>query len=252
MKGDGAWSYLGKRVLEFGKDLRTMNFGWSLLESDGPDTALHEIGHTLGLPHEHQNPHAGIVWNEEAVYTALAGPPNRWTREKTHFNIIRKITADTVQGSYWDPDSIMHYQFDAGLIKKPETFAAGLKPAGGMSVRDIAWVKSFYPPTSNDGMVALKPSQSQELALKNGEQQNFLIEPPATRYYDIRTFGTCDTILGLFEERDGAWRYVTADDDGGEDRNANLRVKLVKGRRYALRARLKYTDTVALPTVMMW
>jgi hypothetical protein len=42
-----------------------------------------------------------------------------WTTDKTHqdvvrntfdhWNILRKIEPDTVQGSNWDPDSIMHY-----------------------------------------------------------------------------------------------------------------------------------------------
>ncbi|NUB05792.1 hypothetical protein FW320_06330 [Azospirillum sp. Vi22] len=252
MRGDGAWSYLGTQILDYGPNKRTMNFGWSLLGTDGLDTALHEIGHTLGLPHEHQNPNAGIVWDEEAVYADLAAPPNQWSRENTYHNIIRKIPADSVQGSYWDPDSVMHYPFKAGLIIRPEKFASGLKPNGGLSRRDIAWVKFFYPPIDNDGMVDLMPSQSQELAIKNGEQQNYLISPPATRYYDIRTFGTCDTAMSLFEMRDNSWRYVTTDDDSGEDRNASLRVKLVKERRYALRVRLKYSDTVAMPTIMMW
>src|SRR4030095_16307705 len=97
-RGDGAWSYIGRDVLDTGKDARTMNFGWDLTRHPSElDTAIHEIGHTLGFPHEHQNPNAGIVWNEEAVYTALAGPPNNWSREKTFNNIIRKINPDTVQ-----------------------------------------------------------------------------------------------------------------------------------------------------------
>ena len=72
----------------------------------------HEIGHTIGFPHEHQNPNAGIVWDEEAVYRALGGPPNNWSRETTFHNIIRKIQPDRVQGSTWDPDSVMHYPFE--------------------------------------------------------------------------------------------------------------------------------------------
>jgi len=59
-------------------DERSMNFGWDI--SDEVDTAIHEIGHTLGAPHEHQNPNAGIVWDEEAVYNALAQPPNSWNQ----------------------------------------------------------------------------------------------------------------------------------------------------------------------------
>jgi hypothetical protein len=108
MEGDGAWSYLGRQILDRGVNERTMNFGWDLLRAPREaDTALHEIGHTLGLPHEHQNPNAGIVWDEEKVYTTLGGPPNNWSRDTTQWNILRKIEPDTVQGSNWDPDSIM-------------------------------------------------------------------------------------------------------------------------------------------------
>jgi hypothetical protein len=74
MQGDGAWSYLGRQILDRGVNERTMNFGWDLLRTPREaDTALHEIGHTLGLPHEHQNPNAGIVWDEEKVYAELGG-----------------------------------------------------------------------------------------------------------------------------------------------------------------------------------
>ncbi len=101
---------------------RTMNFGWDLTTPYGRDTALHEIGHALGFPHEHQNPLAGIVWDEEKVYRYFAGPPNNWPRQTTHHNIIRKISADLVEGSAWDKDSIMHYQFPAGLIISPSYY----------------------------------------------------------------------------------------------------------------------------------
>lgn len=75
-RDDGAWSYVGRAVLDQGTNERTMNFGWSLLDAGEIDTAIHEIGHTIGFEHEHQNPFAGIVWNEEAVYESLAKPPN--------------------------------------------------------------------------------------------------------------------------------------------------------------------------------
>lgn len=44
-----------------------MNFGWPLDTPYGRDTAMHEIGHALGLEHEHQNPFAGITWDIDAV-----------------------------------------------------------------------------------------------------------------------------------------------------------------------------------------
>jgi hypothetical protein len=248
-KGDGAWSYVGRDVLARGPNERTMNFGWDLRGE--PDTALHEIGHTLGFPHEHQNPNAGIVWNEEAVYRALAAPPNSWTRDTTFHNIIRKISPDTVQGSTWDPNSIMHYPFGAGLIERPEQYRAGLEPEPGLSDRDIAWVKSFYPPLAADHP-ELKPFQSQNLSILAGEQKNFSIRPEATRKYQFRTFGVADTVIVLFEDDNGNMRYMSGDDDSGEDRNAYMEVKLFTGRRYVLRVRLYYAGQSADTAVMMW
>lgn len=49
------------------------------------DTALSCSGRgsrALVSPDPDAGPHAGIVWNEAAVYKSLAGPPNKWKREK--------------------------------------------------------------------------------------------------------------------------------------------------------------------------
>lgn len=250
MKGDGSWSYIGRDVLDQKQDARTMNFGWDLRQQ--PDTALHEIGHTLGLPHEHQNPNAGIVWDEEAVYSELAGPPNQWPRDKTFHNIIRKINPDTVQGSSWDPDSVMHYPFNANLINAPAPYNDnGIKPPGSLSARDASWIKTFYPDGA-DKFRKLVGGQSQALNVDDGDQANFEFTPAATRKYKIQTFGTCDTQIVVFEDVAGVWRHLTADDDSGEDRNALVNTKLRKGRRYAIRVRLKFSAGADSPSVMIW
>ncbi|MGI8872791.1 MAG: M12 family metallopeptidase, partial [Egibacteraceae bacterium] len=106
---DGAWSYVGKDVLGIPEDEATMNFGWDLTTDYGRDTALHEIGHTLGMPHEHQNPFAGIEWDEEAVYATFGAPPNNWSRQQTFHNVLRKLDPGDVEGSTWDPNSVMEY-----------------------------------------------------------------------------------------------------------------------------------------------
>ncbi len=252
---DGSWSYVGRDIIDLvaGPDEPTMNIGWDLTRDPREiDTAIHEIGHTLGFPHEHQNPNAGIVWNEEAVYAALAKPPNRWNRQKTFYNIIRKLDPTEVQGSVWDPDSVMHYPFGAGLIKEPARYSKGLSPAGGISERDESWVKTFYPPAEDAGYKEIKPLEPVKLAIAIGEQKNLLIKPEATRYYDVRTFGTSDSVMVLFEDQDGELRYLTGDDDSGEDRNASIRTKLIKGRRYVLRVRLYYANRAGETAVMMW
>lgn len=251
---DGSWSYLGNDVLTARSDPRTMNFGWSLTQdpAEGLDTALHEIGHTLGFPHEHQNPFAGIVWNEEAVYRALAAPPNRWDRQKTFWNIIRKITPDEVQGSSWDPDSVMHYPFEAGLINKPVQYRAGLHPAGGVSARDREWLLKFYPPIEPAAIPLLLPRQSVPLTLEAGKQADFRFQPDRARYYEFRTFGESDTVMALFEDAPGTLKQIAEDDDSGANRNAYFRLRLKKGGKYVLRVRLYYSEVPGETAVMAW
>jgi len=252
MRGDGAWSYVGRDVLKQGENERTMNFGWDLTRHAREiDTAIHEIGHTLGFPHEHQNPHAGIVWDEEAVYAALAGPPNRWSREKTHYNIIRKISPDDVQGSNWDNDSVMHYPFGAGMIEEPAEYANGLFPAPGLSARDKTWVTDFYPPLEPE-VEELKAFHSVAMDLAPREQRDFTFKPLITRYYNLRTFGRSDTVMVLFKEENGEPRYLTADDDSGRDENAYLRLRLFKGSKYVLRIRLYWRARGGETAVMIW
>jgi len=249
---DGSWSFVGRDVLHRSTKQRTMNFGWDLTNPYGHTTALHEIGHTLGLEHEHQNPFAGIVWNEEAVYTSLGGPPNNWPRATTFSNILRKLSVSEVEGSRWDPKSIMEYAFDAGLIVKPARFQSGLNPPGTISAADKKWALKWYPPLPRAAPPALVPMQSVPLELASGQQGDFRFEPPASRRYEIGTFGHSDTLLVLFENIDGDLRFLAGDDDSGLERNAKLAVKLFKGRSYTLRVRVVYAGDAGSTGVMCW
>ena len=255
MEGDGAWSYLGRQILDRGVNERTMNFGWDLLRAPREaDTALHEIGHTLGLPHEHQNPNAGIVWDEEAVYTTLGGPPNNWSRDTTQSTSCARSSPTPVQGSTWDPDSIMEYPFPAGpdppAGEVPDPAAAagrravGPRPGLGQGLLPGA--------TQAQELPELLPFQSRELAILPGEQRDFVLRPTATRQYTLQTFGASDTVMVLFERADGQLRYLAGDDDSGEDRNATLQLKLFQGREYVVRVRLYFSQGSGETAVMMW
>ena len=46
--------------------------------------------------------------------------------------------------------------------------------------------------------------------------------PKRSRNYEIRTLGTSDTVIVLFEDVNGELKYRGGDDDSGEDRNAYL------------------------------
>lgn len=249
--GNGSWSYVGRDIWERPASERTMNFGWKLRGQDGRDTALHEIGHTLGFHHEQQNPFAAIEWDEDAVYAYFTGPPNNWTREKTFHNVLRTLDSNMVEGSEWDPHSIMQYAIRAGLIIRPEQFQNGLNPAPGLSDIDRTRVRLFYPEITQN-LKELKRFKAEVLNLAPAEQANFVIKPEATRQYHIQTFGASDTVMVLFEDIDGTLEHFAADDDSGWNRNASLTVRLVHGRKYVLRIRLYLSQDSGGTAVMLW
>jgi hypothetical protein len=251
--GDGSWSYVGRDVLNVRDPAeRTMNFGWSLSTPYGRDTALHEIGHTLGLEHEHQNPFAGIVWDEEAVRAYFREPPNNWNDAQINHNIIDKIAVNAVKGTAWDPDSVMEYEFEPGLVKLPaQYFQTGLKPGGGLSGFDQSWVRVSYP-AADAVLPKLEVALSQKLALAKGETRSFAFVPDLTRTYSIGTFGTSDTVLVLFEVIPQGNVQIAGDDDSGEDRNALITMRLTAGRSYQVGVRLYHADSPDQTSVMVW
>lgn len=49
-------SQVGRDVLQVSQTEPTTVYGWDLTSQYGSGTALHELGHVLGMEHEHQNP----------------------------------------------------------------------------------------------------------------------------------------------------------------------------------------------------
>ena len=133
----GAWSLVGNDCLTK-KDPKeaTMNLGWF----DVP-TTIHEFFHACALIHEHQNPKGNVIhWDEEAVYS-WAEQSQGWDHDTTYRNIIEKYASNQINGSEYDPKSIMLYFFPASLTTDKKGTHQNLM----LSPYDVLYVNSVYP-----------------------------------------------------------------------------------------------------------
>lgn len=130
----GSWSLVGTDCLQSKNN--TMNFAW--LDAA---TIMHEFGHLLGMIHEHQNPRGNTIdWNVQAV-DEWAKQTQGWDKETTYKNIIQKYNISQINGSSYDPKSIMLYYFPAKLTLNHHGTQMNLR----LSQTDIEYISKMYP-----------------------------------------------------------------------------------------------------------
>lgn len=223
---DGAWSYVGTDNQGIPLNSATMNLGFE----DG-GTAAHEFGHAIGLSHEHQNPQGGIQFNEPVVIAALAGSPNFWNEATTRHNVLAKYRADQLNGTAFDPKSIMLYFFPAAwtlngiatsanhvLSDLDKSFVAGLK---------------MYPktgPTPVDA-VALTVNAAKRTSASIGafgEEDLFKFTATQAGKYQIDTWGKTDVVMKLFGPNSQT-SFLVEDDNSGWGTSAKISRSLGAG-----------------------
>ena len=137
------WSAIGRDAIARPLNKPTMNLGLDNITEDSEyrRVTLHEIGHALGCIHEHQNPIAGIQWNEPEVYRYFQETQG-WDRDKTFRNVIERYDKDTTNYSEYDDNSIMVYRIPARLTLDN-------RPVGNyvteLSQTDKDYMKMWYP-----------------------------------------------------------------------------------------------------------
>jgi len=169
----GAWSLVGTDCKAASGP--TMNLGWFNVA-----TVMHEFGHVLGMIHEHQNPRGkDIDWNKPKVYT-WALSTQGWDKTTTDTNILDRYKLSSINGSSFDPQSIMLYFFPGKLTLDNQGTSQNLRLSG----LDVLWInkeytqgasvspKDFYQSTYNESLnssVEKSKSQAQHEDTPHGE-----------------------------------------------------------------------------------
>jgi hypothetical protein len=132
----GAWSLVGTDCLHEDHSKPTMNLAWFDVA-----TVLHEFGHVLGMVHEHDNPDDNpIQWNDARVF-AWAAQTQGWPHSVTEKNIIQRYKHKLINGSKFDPLSIMLYFFPAKITLNHVGTHQNLRLSGD----DVLYISKMYP-----------------------------------------------------------------------------------------------------------
>ncbi len=189
-RDQGSWSYLGTEALRVPKNEATMNYGWLTdysAEREIARVVLHEFGHALGLPHEHQHPDCPIVWDEEEVLKDMSN----WSEEQVEYNIFRKYSHSVTRTTPYDTESIMHYEI-------PESWTIGNFSVDwntSLSNSDLTLIEKMYPlviEVDNDG----DGFNSEE----DCDDNNALINPNAEEIPNNDIDEDCDGIALIIDE----------------------------------------------------
>jgi hypothetical protein len=162
-EGIGCSSIIGnsRRALKFsdgsvnsiqplGQPEPTMTYSWLDVS-----TVLHEFGHAIGMIHEHSNPQNNpIQWNRPAVYCEYRKRNPGWTDEDIEKNVLEMYQSNQINGSEYDPASIMIYSFPKETKCDDKTMSLTLNepplsinPNYKFSNSDIEIIKLMYPMT---------------------------------------------------------------------------------------------------------
>ncbi len=150
-------SRIGTRARDAARSRPTMFIGVGGIVTRTDDdiryAALHELGHALGLPHEHQHPASpcpaefkiAAVCERQDVFAAYTELERQETLAMMRSQVRLRRDADPAALPPYDVGSIMHYRFPPALLKGATSSACHTFAARSMSDADTAKIARRYP-----------------------------------------------------------------------------------------------------------
>ncbi|HEX5103981.1 MAG TPA: M12 family metallopeptidase [Pirellulaceae bacterium] len=140
----GHASHIGSDGLRVPVNQETMTLGFSdLIDFEKQPkynefVVLHEVGHALGLIHEHNRGDAALDFDRgrTIAYFATRG----LNAAQVQYNIFDRWTKPLVKFSEYDPKSIMHYMFPKEIMRSGQGTAQNFE----LSPNDIRMAQEMY------------------------------------------------------------------------------------------------------------
>lgn len=165
-KQEGNWSFVGtdslhpdvvkQASLNIQTDGATFN---SLDKARLEETILHEVGHALGLEHEHQSPEAHC--DDEFAWDAVIPKIEKewgWSEDEILFNFKQMAASPRLRMTPYDRKSIMHYALPAWMFKEGKKSRCFISQPTRISPTDRETIQAAYPADSQLQTESIKRS----------------------------------------------------------------------------------------------